>query len=81
MTREGKKAAKFLAFHWGDSIESMLSDFGSAYPGTENWESNREGRLQLKEYLRDHGHVSHPLHEIVEESYQQVHRIKEFLGI
>lgn len=69
MRREIKKAAKYLAFSFGDHLEVHLCELLE--------------RGELGEFLENAGLCVAPneQEELIEEAKQQVHRIKEFLGV
>lgn len=69
MKREVKKAAKFLAFSFGDHLECHLCELLEADT--------------LEEFLDDAGFRVEPgeKDEMIREAYQQVHRVKEFLAV
>lgn len=69
MKRETKKAAKFLAFSFGDHLECHLCELS-------------EGDM-LEEFLCDAGFEVEPGEKdgMIEEAHNQVHRIREFLAV
>ena len=69
MKRAVKKAAQFLAFSFGDHLECHLS----AYLDDDS----------LGEFLERRGYGFDPSDqdEIIREAYEQVWRIKQFMGI